>query len=148
MTGVQDRTASATNRPGTETVDAPRRPTRQRAAVAAVLAGTGEFRSAQELHALLRAGGDKVGLATVYRNLQAMAADGEIDMLRTDDGEAVYRACSTGHHHHLVCRDCGRTVEVEGPTVEAWATRVSAEHGFTDVHHTLEIFGTCAGCSR
>jgi Fur family ferric uptake transcriptional regulator len=147
MTGVQDRTASATNRPGTETVDAPRRPTRQRAAVAAVLAGTGEFRSAQELHALLRAGGDKVGLATVYRNLQAMAAEGEIDMLRTDDGEAVYRACSTGHHHPLVCRDCGRTVEVEGPTVEAWATRVSAEHGFTDVHHTLEIFGTCAGCS-
>ena len=148
MTGVQDRTASATNSPATEAVDVPRRPTRQRAAVAALLAGTGEFRSAQELHALLRAGGDKVGLATVYRNLQAMAADGEIDMLRTDDGEAVYRACSTGHHHHLVCRDCGRTVEVEGPTVEAWATRVSAEHGFTDVHHTLEIFGTCAGCSR
>ncbi|MGO4340189.1 Fur family transcriptional regulator [Phycicoccus sp. Soil748] len=148
MTGVQDRTASATNRSATEAVDVPRRPTRQRAAVAALLAGTGEFRSAQELHALLRAGGDKVGLATVYRNLQAMAADGEIDMLRTDDGEAVYRACSTGHHHHLVCRDCGRTVEVEGPTVEAWATRVSAEHGFTDVHHTLEIFGTCAGCAR
>jgi Fur family transcriptional regulator, ferric uptake regulator len=125
-----------------------RRPTRQRAAVAAALADVEEFRSAQELHARLREAGDPVGLATVYRNLQAMAADGEIDMLRTDEGEAVYRACSTGHHHHLVCRDCGRTVEVEGPTVEAWATRVSAEHGFTDVHHTLEIFGTCADCSR
>jgi Fur family ferric uptake transcriptional regulator len=136
MTGVQER-------PATEG----RRPTRQRAAVAAVLADTDEFRSAQELHALLREGGDKVGLATVYRNLQAMAADGEIDMLRTDEGEAVYRACSTGHHHHLVCRVCGRTVEVEGPTVEAWATRVSAEHGFTEVRHTLEIFGTCATCS-
>ena len=138
MTGVQER-------PITEGA---RRPTRQRAAVAAVLADTDEFRSAQELHALLRDGGDRVGLATVYRNLQAMAADGEIDMLRTDEGEAVYRACSTGHHHHLVCRVCGRTVEVEGPTVEAWATRVSAEHGFTDVRHTLEIFGTCASCSR
>ena len=137
MTGVQER-------PTTEG----RRPTRQRAAVAAVLADTDEFRSAQELHALLREGGDKVGLATVYRNLQAMAADGEIDMLRTDEGEAVYRACSTGHHHHLVCRVCGRTVEVEGPTVEAWATRVSAEHGFTEVRHTLEIFGTCETCSR
>ncbi|MEO6411964.1 MAG: transcriptional repressor [Pedococcus sp.] len=136
MTGVQER-------PTTEG----RRPTRQRAAVAAVLADTEEFRSAQELHALLREAGDKVGLATVYRNLQAMAADGEIDMLRTDEGEAVYRACSTGHHHHLVCRVCGRTVEVEGPTVEAWATRVSAEHGFTEVRHTLEIFGTCATCS-
>ena len=137
MTGVQER----------PTTEGARRPTRQRAAVAAVLADTEEFRSAQELHALLRQGGDKVGLATVYRNLQAMAADGEIDMLRTDEGEAVYRACSTGHHHHLVCRVCGRTVEVEGPTVEAWATRVSAEHGFTEVRHTLEIFGTCATCS-
>jgi Fur family transcriptional regulator, ferric uptake regulator len=137
MTGVQER----------PTTEGARRPTRQRAAVAAVLADTDEFRSAQELHALLREGGDKVGLATVYRNLQAMAADGEIDMLRTDEGEAVYRACSTGHHHHLVCRVCGRTVEVEGPTVEAWATRVSAEHGFTEVRHTLEIFGTCASCS-
>ena len=125
-----------------------RRPTRQRAAVAALLAEQAEFRSAPDLHALLRDAGDPVGLATVYRNLQAMAADGEIDMLRTDEGEAVYRACSTGHHHHLVCRECGRTVEVEGPAVESWASRVSAEHGFTDVHHTLEIFGTCADCSR
>jgi Fur family ferric uptake transcriptional regulator len=138
MTGTQDRTA---------TPESIRRPTRQRAAVAALLAETDEFRSAQDLHAALRAGGDSVGLATVYRNLQAMAAEGEVDMLRTDDGEAVYRACSTGHHHHLVCRACGRTVEVEGPTVEAWANKVSAEHGFTDVHHTLEIFGTCADCA-
>ena len=122
----------------------PRRPTRQRAAVAAALAQSGEFRSAQELHALLRQGGDRVGLATVYRNLQAMAADGDIDMLRTDDGEAVYRACSTGHHHHLVCRVCGRAVEVEGPAVETWAERVSAQHGFHDVEHTVEIVGTCA----
>jgi Fur family ferric uptake transcriptional regulator len=138
MTSTQDRTP---------TPESTRRPTRQRAAVAALLADTDEFRSAQDLHAALRAGGDSVGLATVYRNLQAMAAEGEVDMLRTDDGEAVYRACSTGHHHHLVCRACGRTVEVEGPTVEAWANKVSAEHGFTDVHHTLEIFGTCADCS-
>ncbi|MDR6861665.1 transcriptional repressor [Phycicoccus sp. 3266] len=125
----------------------PRKPTRQRAAVAAVLSGSSEFRSAQELHALLREGGDPVGLATVYRNLQAMAADGEIDMLRTDEGEAVYRACSTGHHHHLVCRKCGRAVEVEGPAVESWAAAVSAAHGFRDVEHTVEIVGTCADCA-
>lgn len=122
------------------------RPTRQRTAVAAVLEDTDDFRSAQELHALLRDAGEKVGLATVYRTLQSMATDGEIDVLRTDDGEAVYRRCSTGHHHHLVCRECGRTVEVEEPAVERWADKVSAEHGFTDVRHTLEIFGTCAEC--
>jgi Fur family ferric uptake transcriptional regulator len=133
----------------TKTASEPgRRPTKQRAAVAAVLADVDEFRSAQELHALLREAGAKVGLATVYRTLQSMAADGSIDMLRTADGEAVYRACSTGHHHHLVCRQCGKTVEVEGPAVERWADRISEEHGFSDVQHTLEIFGTCADCQR
>ena len=124
-----------------------RRPTKQRAAVEALLSDIGDFTSAQELHARLRDAGNPVGLATVYRTLQAMAADGDVDVLRTDEGEAAYRRCSTGHHHHLVCRQCGRTVEVEGPAVEQWATAVSARHGFVDVRHTLEIFGTCADCA-
>ena len=124
-----------------------RRPTRQRAAVEALLGDIEDFMSAQGIHARLRGQGQTVGLATVYRTLQAMAADGDVDMMRTGDGEAVYRRCSTGHHHHhLVCRSCGRTVEVEGPAVESWADRVSADNGFTDVHHTLEIFGTCSSC--
>lgn len=124
-----------------------RRPTRQRAAVEALLENIGDFMSAQDLHARLRAQGQGVGLATVYRTLQAMAADGDVDMMRTSDGEAVYRRCSTGHHHHLVCRNCGRTVEVEGPAVESWTDKISSENGFTDVHHTLEILGLCASCT-
>lgn len=124
----------------------PRRVTRQRAALATALERTDEFLSAQELHSRLSEQGTRVGLATVYRNLQAMAADGDIDVLRTDEGESVYRACSTGHHHHLVCRECGRTVEIDGPAVERWAATVSAEHGFTDVTHTVEIFGRCSEC--
>jgi len=128
----------------TETI---RRPTRQRAAVEALLMDIDDFMSAQNLHARLRAEGQTVGLATVYRTLQAMASDGDVDMLRTADGEAVYRQCSTGHHHHhLVCRSCGRTVEVEGPAVESWADKISAENGFSDVEHTLEIVGTCSDC--
>ena len=107
-----------------------------------------DFRTAQELHAMLRERGDGIGLATVYRTLQALADAGEVDVLRTDDGEASYRRCSTGHHHHLVCRVCGRTVEVEGAAVERWADRIAAEHGFADISHTLEVFGTCASCAR
>jgi len=122
------------------------RPTRQRRAVAAALEGFDDFRSAQEVHESLRAGGDNVGLSTVYRALQAMADAGEIDTLRSEAGEAVYRRCSGSHHHHLVCRTCGRTVEVDGPAVEKWTRAVAAEHGYTDVSHTLEIFGTCADC--
>jgi Fur family ferric uptake transcriptional regulator len=128
----------------TETV---RRPTRQRAAVEAVLAEIDDFLSAQALHARLRVQSQNVGLATVYRTLQAMAADGDVDMMRTPDGEAVYRRCNTGrHHHHLVCRSCGRTVEVEGPAVERWADKIGADNDFSDVVHTLEIVGTCADC--
>lgn|SRR5450759_4526817 len=128
----------------TETV---RRPTRQRAAVEALLGEIDDFMSAQNLHARLRSQGQNVGLATVYRTLQTMATDGDVDMVRTGDGEAVYRRCSSGHHHHhLVCRSCRRTVEVEGPAVESWTDKVSAENGFSEVQHTLEIVGTCSDC--
>ena len=146
MTGLTkgSHLGSAVAEPGKDA----RRLTRQQSAVAAALGGADDFTSAQDLHARLRNEGHKVGLATVYRALQTLADQGQVDVLRTDDGESVYRRCSTGaHHHHLVCRSCGRTVEVEGPTVERWADAVSAEHGFRDVTHTLEIFGTCSDCS-
>jgi Fur family transcriptional regulator, ferric uptake regulator len=123
------------------------RSTRQRAAVASALDEVDEFRSAQELHDLLKHRGDSVGLTTVYRTLQSLADAGEVDVLRTDEGEAVYRRCSRGHHHHLVCRSCGRAVEVEGPAVESWADAVAADHGYVDIAHTLEIFGTCGQCA-
>ena len=124
-----------------------RRTTRQRTAVLAVLDDLDSFRSAQQIHAELARRGDSVGLSTVYRCLTALAADGDVDSLLLDDGESVYRRC-TGpkHHHHLVCRTCGATVEVEGPTVERWAEKVAAEHGYDDVSHTLEIFGRCTSC--
>ncbi len=123
------------------------RATRQRAAVASVLDEIDDFRSAQDIHAILRSRGDSVGLTTVYRTLQSLADSGKVDVLRTGDGESVYRRCSTNHHHHLVCRQCGRTVEVEGPAVERWAAKVGAEHGFVKVTHTVEIFGTCPDCA-
>ena len=123
------------------------RPTRQRLAVAEVLESFADFRSAQEIHELLERQGVRVGLATVYRTLQRLADAGEVDVLRTEDGEAAYRRCSEAHHHHLVCRACGATVEVEGPAVERWTRAIAAEHGFSEVSHTLEIFGTCPTCA-
>ena len=122
--------------------------TRQRTAVSRALAEAEGFQSAQALHEAMRRTGESVGLTTVYRHLQALADAGEVDVLRTDDGEAVYRRCAVDdHHHHLVCRSCGATVEVTGPAVETWAAQVAAEHGFRDVSHTVEVFGTCRSCS-
>jgi Fur family ferric uptake transcriptional regulator len=128
------------------TAASPQRRTRQRAAVQDVLAELHEFRTAQQIHDKLRRRGDSIGLTTVYRTLQVLSESGELDALRTADGETAYRRCSDGHHHHLVCRSCGRTVEVSGPAVERWANAVAAEHGFREVSHDLEIFGTCGDC--
>ncbi|MGY1752402.1 Fur family transcriptional regulator [Blastococcus sp. SYSU D01042] len=134
--------------PAAPAADVPaRRTTRQRSALVALLDELDGFRSAQDLHALLRERGDSVGLATVYRALQALVDDGQLDVLRGSDGEASYRRCSPAHHHHLVCRSCGKTVEVADQPVERWASRVASEHGFSDVAHQVEVFGTCAACT-
>ena len=121
--------------------------TRQRAAIWDTLGQTDEFRSAQQLHDALGERGESIGLATVYRALQALAESDDVDVLRTADGENLFRSCSTqGHHHHLICRSCGETRELEARVVEEWAQRVGAEHGFTDMEHVVDLFGICANC--
>ncbi|TFV58399.1 transcriptional repressor [Mycobacterium sp. PS03-16] len=126
---------------------APVRATRQRAAIAELLNELDDFRSAQDLHEALRHRGEGIGLTTVYRALQSMAEAGLVDTLRTDTGESVYRRCSDDHHHHLVCRLCRATVEIQGGQVEQWAADIAREHGFSDVSHTIEIFGVCGACA-
>jgi Fur family ferric uptake transcriptional regulator len=126
----------------------PARATRQGAALERALGDTDDFRTAQELHGRLRADGVRIGLTTVYRHLQRLADTGEVDTVRTASGELAYRRCGgNSHHHHLVCRTCGRTVEVEGPEVESWLQQVARRAGYTDVVHTLEIAGLCRSCS-
>jgi Fur family ferric uptake transcriptional regulator len=125
-----------------------KRRTKQRTAVEDLLRSTDDFRTAQQLHAQLRESGAGIGLTTVYRSLALLAEAGEVDVLLSDDGEARYRACSSEHHHHLVCRNCGFTVEVQAGVVERWAQRVAAEHGFQEVSHTVEIMGVCDTCLR
>ena len=124
------------------------RGTRQAEAVAAVLDGLPGFCSAQQIYAELRGRGEQVGLTTVYRHLQLLSETGRVDSIRDASGEILYRRCQSGvHHHHLTCRNCGCSVEVEGKAVERWADDVAAEAGFTNVGHTVELFGLCPQCS-
>jgi Fur family ferric uptake transcriptional regulator len=127
-------------------VESKRRNTRQKDAVKHALGEVIGFVSAQQLHLVLRNHGSTIGLATVYRALADLADAGEADSLQSKDGEIVYRACTTGHHHHLICRVCGKTVEIEAEKVERWADEVAGEHGFTQPSHTIDIFGTCLSC--
>lgn len=125
-----------------------RRNTWQRDAVREALGTADGFVSAQTLHASLRDAGSAVGLATVYRALADLAEEGEADSLH-QDGESLYRACTSGrHHHHLICRECGSTVEIAADPIEEWARKVAAEHGFTEPQHVVDVFGRCPDCAR
>jgi Fur family ferric uptake transcriptional regulator len=124
------------------------RGTRQAEALAAVLRTLPGFWSAQQIHAEMRRRGERIGLTTVYRHLQVLSEDGLVDTIRDASGEILYRRCrSKTHHHHLICRSCGTSVEVEGRAVERWAEEVAARAGFAAVDHTVELFGHCPRCS-
>lgn len=123
-----------------------KRNTWQKDAVRHALGEATGFVSAQQLHQVLHAHGSPIGLATVYRALADLAANNDADSIAADDGQTLFRACTTNHHHHLICRECGRTVEIDGEQVEAWATKMASANGFTDVSHTIELFGVCQDC--
>lgn len=125
-----------------------KRNTWQRQAVTAALATQDAFVSAQQLHQILRDDGTGIGLATVYRALADLAAGGGADSLQSADGEALYRACTPGqHHHHLICRNCGAAVEIKADAVEQWARAIAAENGYTEPEHVVDVFGLCPECS-
>jgi Fur family ferric uptake transcriptional regulator len=114
--------------------------------VLGVLERVGGFASAQEVYQLLQRGNQSIGLTTVYRALQSLLDDKVVDTLRRDDGEAIYRLCGENHHHHLVCKSCGTTIEIQANTIEKWAQQMASDHGFREVGHTAEIFGICKKC--
>jgi Fur family ferric uptake transcriptional regulator len=122
------------------------RSTKQRTIIIDLLARLNRFVSAQELHAALRQAGSTIGLSTVYRNLATLTKAGDIDIILREDGEALYRSCSPQHHHHLLCKSCGTTVEITAELVEAWSHDIAHAHGFSDVQHTVEIVGLCRAC--
>ncbi|MBS6030629.1 MAG: transcriptional repressor [Kocuria rhizophila] len=124
------------------------RNTKQRRAVVRALQHLDDFISTQDLHRVLQEREESVSLATTYRILQSMAELGQVDVLRSSDGEAIYRRCEAEHHHHhLVCRSCGAAVELEAPQVESWAEQTARRYGYADVDHTVEISGICAECA-
>ena len=123
-----------------------KRNTWQKDAVRHALGEAIGFVSAGQLHLVLKNHGSTIGLATVYRALADLAGNGEADSLQSQDGEVLYRACTTEHHHHLICTKCGKTVEIEANEVEAWAQKMASANGFSDVTHTIELFGVCKDC--
>lgn len=124
------------------------RATRQRLSVLELLAAEPNDATAQELHERLRERGQRIGLATVYRTLAALHEAGAIDRLSHHPGETCYRLCGEGHHHHLLCSDCHRVVELVDCDLGPRLAQLAAGHGFKVTTHSVEAVGVCADCAR
>lgn len=120
------------------------RSTTQKEAVLRGLEKTSGFISAQQLHQRLVEDGNEVGLATVYRQLNALDKAGHADTIPASGGQ-LFRACQPGEHHHLVCEGCGMAIEIDPPD-ESWIHASAKKNGFTVTRHILEIFGRCGQC--
>jgi len=123
------------------------RNTAQRREVIGVLGRVQGFVSAQDLHELIIKDGGQISLATVYTQLRKLVDSKDVDIVMTDRGESLYRRCVVDvHHHHLACRNCGATVEVDAPQLEKWASEIATRNGFQELRHVIELNGICQKC--
>ena len=123
-----------------------RRLTRQRVVVAEALARASRAVSAQELHEQLRPKHPRLGLATVYRALEAQVEDGMASRLERTGHVSAYVACDPEHHHHVVCTRCQRVEDLAEDIVQPTLRAVRRRHDFAVEHATLDFYGLCASC--
>ncbi len=122
-----------------------------RRAVVAALAGSDGPKSASELHGEI---GSRVPLSSLYRSLTILEEAGVVIPHYGAKGLTRYELAEwlTGHHHHLVCLDCGAVEDVEIPGAQETQVRdlvdsISAIASFTPINHDLEVEGRCARCA-
>ena len=120
--------------------------TRPREQISAVLSRERRYLSAAEIYTLLKKGRAKVSLSTVYRTLDLLQTKGEASSRVDEHGEATYVICAPTHHHHAICRKCGKVEEVACEAMERLAGELRAHHGFELDDHEMEFFGRCAAC--
>ncbi len=101
--------------------------------------------SAQNLYVELRNQNQSMGLATVYRSLEALKLEGLVQVRTLTNGEALYSLVQQDKHH-LTCLQCGRSLPIEQCPVHQLETELETNQNFKIFYHTLEFFGLCDKC--
>ena len=120
--------------------------TRPREQITEILRTQRRYLSAAEVFDILRAAGAKASLSTVYRTLDMMQSKGEASVRTDEKGEATYVTCEPSHHHHAICRQCGRVEDIACQAIEHLAHDLLAHHKFELDDHEMEFYGRCAAC--
>ena len=122
------------------------RVTQPRRAVIQALLEDGVHASPAEVHARARQHCPTIGLVTVYRTLDLLSDLGFVRRIHTEDGCHGYATVSHGHHHHLICRNCGAIVQFEGCDLTLFLEQVGRDTGYNVEDHLLELIGLCQAC--
>jgi Fe2+ or Zn2+ uptake regulation protein len=122
-----------------------RKRSRQRDRILAWLRATDIHPNAAEIHAALQPEIPALSLGTVYRNLEVLAAEGEIEEVPSAAGSARYDA-NLEPHHHFNCDGCGRILDVDLPVPRGLARRLAGEHGLRSRRVRISFFGLCPAC--
>lgn len=120
------------------------RQTRQKQAIRAAFSQTDRPLSPEEVLRYAKRHYNKVGIATVYRNIKALVEDAWLVPLDVPGKSTRYELAGKRHHHHFHCNQCDKTYELEGCVASA---KPSLPRGFTSLAHEFFVFGVCVGCS-
>ena len=101
--------------------------------------------SAQDIYLELRSSNQSMGLATVYRSLEALKLEGVVQVRTLASGESLY-SCTQEDKHHLTCLQCGTSLLIEECPVHELETQLHQSYQFKIFYHTLEFFGLCNQC--
>ncbi len=101
--------------------------------------------SAQDIYVEMRQRDQAVGLATIYRSLEALKLEGVVQVRTLSNGESVY-SCIKEDRHHLTCLHCGESIAINECPVHDLETELEKLHHFKVFYHNLEFFGMCARC--
>jgi Fur family ferric uptake transcriptional regulator len=104
--------------------------------------------TAEDVYKQMLAGGEEVGLATVYRVLTQFEQAGLVIRHNFEGGRAVFEINQGHHHDHMVCVECGKVFEFHDPTIEERQRKVAEKAGFMMDEHSLYIYGTCQGMRK
>lgn len=121
--------------------------TRTRERVVHVLRKEQRYLTAHAIHDLLVERGVSISLSTVYRTLELLVGLSVATARSEESGETAYVYCTVQHHHHAVCRSCGRVEEVGCGPLERFAKDLHAKQGFELEEHSIELYGRCANCT-
>lgn len=101
--------------------------------------------SAQDIYLELRQRNESMGLATVYRSLEALKLEGSVQVRTLANGESLYSTMQEDRHH-LTCLQCGMSIPIDRCPVHELEDQLHQSYQFKIYYHTLEFFGLCTQC--